>query len=196
MVGHFLYRRREFITLLSATAVGSAVARAQQHVRRIGILMNLAADDPEGQARVAAFLQGLQETGWVVSRNAQIDIRWGLSGDPERIRKNVTELVAITPDVIFATTFPIVAALQQMTRAVPIVFAGGCLPGLRVLSRVSPSMPSAMNRACHRHTTGFDLPDRRMISAVPQPSAVARMMLARQTCFCGALRSVMIASSR
>ena len=59
----------------------------------------------------------------------------------------------------------------------------GGLPGLRVLSRVSPSTPSAMNRACHLHTTGLDLPERRMISAVPQPSAVARMMLARHTCF-------------
>jgi putative tryptophan/tyrosine transport system substrate-binding protein len=119
--------RRKFITLLGgATMVWPLAARAQQpeRMRRIGILMNLAADDPEGQARVAAFLQGLQETGWVVGRNAQIDIRWGLSGDPERIRKNVTELVALTPDAIFATTFPIVAALQQMTRAVPIVFAG------------------------------------------------------------------------
>jgi len=87
-------------------------------------MMNLAADDSEGQARVAAFLQGLQETGWVVGRNAQIDIRWGLGGDPEPIRKNVTELVALTPDAILATTFPIVAALQQATRAVPIVFAG------------------------------------------------------------------------
>jgi putative tryptophan/tyrosine transport system substrate-binding protein len=92
-------------------------------VRRIGIMMNLAADDPEGQARVAAFLQGLQEAGWVVGRNAQIDIRWGM-GDPERIRKNVTELLALTPDVVFATTFPIVMELQQATRAVPIVFAG------------------------------------------------------------------------
>ena len=77
-----------------------------------------------------------------------------------------------------------------------VVVGSGCLPGLRVLSRVSPATPSAMNRACHRHTTGFDLPDRRMISAVPQPSAVARTMLARHTCFCGALRSEMIASSR
>jgi ABC-type uncharacterized transport system substrate-binding protein len=85
--------------------------------------MNLAADDPEGQARVAAFLQGLQETGWAVGRNAQIDIRWGM-GDPERIRKNVTELIALTPDAIFATTFPTVVALQQATRTVPIVFAG------------------------------------------------------------------------
>jgi putative tryptophan/tyrosine transport system substrate-binding protein len=119
-------RRREFISLLGGAAAWPIAARAQQseRVRRIGILMNLAADDPEGQARVAAFLQGLQETGWVVGRNAQIDIRWGLSGDPERIRKNVTELVAQTPDAIFTTTFPIVAALQQVTRAVPIVFAG------------------------------------------------------------------------
>jgi putative ABC transport system substrate-binding protein len=118
-------RRREFISLLGGVAVGwPLAARAQQQVRRIGILMNLAADDPEGQARVAAFLQGLQEASWVVGRNAQIDIRWGLAGDPERIRKNVTELVALTPDAIFATTFPIVAALQQATRSVPIVFAG------------------------------------------------------------------------
>jgi pimeloyl-ACP methyl ester carboxylesterase len=72
----------------------------------------------------------------------------------------------------------------------------GFLPGLRVLSRTSPSTPSAMNRACQVHTTGLALPDRRMISAVPQPSAVARMILARHTCFCGALRSATIASSR
>src|SRR5262245_47580196 len=120
--------RRGFIALLGGVAAAAwpVAVRGQQgeRVRRIGILMNLAPDDPEGQARVAAFLQGLQETGWVVGRNAQIDIRWSLSGDPERIRKNVTEVVALTPDVIFATTFPIVAALQQMTRVVAIVFAG------------------------------------------------------------------------
>ena len=120
--------RREFITLLGGAAATPSLlwplaARAQQGVRRIGIMMNLAADDPEGQARVAAFLQGLQETGWAVGRNAQIDIRWGM-GDPERIRKNVTKLIALTPDAIFATTFPTVVALQQATRTVPIVFAG------------------------------------------------------------------------
>jgi putative ABC transport system substrate-binding protein len=119
-----MMRRRSFITLLGSAAAWPLAARAQQQVRRIGILMNLAADDPEGQARVAAFLQGLQEARWVVGRNAQIDIRWGLAGDPERIRKNVTESVALAPDAIFATTFPIVAALQQATRSVPIVFAG------------------------------------------------------------------------
>ena len=116
-------KRRQFLTLLGGAALRSAAARAQQGVRRIGIMMNLAADDPEGQTRVAAFLQGLQEAGWVVGRNAQIDIRWGM-GDPERIRKNVTELLALTPDAVFATTFPIVMELQQATRVVPIVFAG------------------------------------------------------------------------
>src|SRR2546429_3308306 len=117
-------KRREFFPLLGGVAAWPLAARAQQKVRRIGIMMNLAADDPEGQARIAAFLQGMQEAGWVVGRNAQIDIRWGMSGDPERIRKNVTELVTLTPDAIFATTFPIVVGLQQATRDVPIVFAG------------------------------------------------------------------------
>jgi putative ABC transport system substrate-binding protein len=78
--------RREFIMLLGSAAAWPISVRAQQRVRRIGIVMNLAADDPEGQARVAAFLQGMQEAGWVVGRNARIDIRWGM-GDPERIRK-------------------------------------------------------------------------------------------------------------
>src|ERR1700680_2549861 len=77
-----------------------------------------------------------------------------------------------------------------------VLGGGGGLPALRVWSRTTPSTPSAMNRACQVHTTGFDLPDRRMISAVPQPSAVARITLARHTCFCGALRSATIASSR
>jgi putative ABC transport system substrate-binding protein len=118
--------RREFIGLLAGAAAWVLEARAQQQrepMRRIGVLMNLAADDPEGQARLAAFLQGLQEAGWAVGRNAQIDIRWGM-GDAERSRKNATELVALTSDVVLATTFPTVAALQQATRAVPIVFAG------------------------------------------------------------------------
>src|SRR3984893_7608247 len=84
---------------------------------------------------------------------------------------------------------------RSTTRCTVLGGSGG-LPGLRGLSRNSPSTPSAMNRACQVHTTGFDLPDRRMISAVPQPSAVARITLARHTCFCGALRSATIASNR
>ncbi len=117
--------RRAFISLIGGAAGWPLAARAQQgeRIRRIGVLMNLSADDPQAQARVAAFLQGLQEAGWAVGRNVQIDIRWGM-GDAERIRKNVTELVALAPDVIFANTFPIVVTLQQTTRTVPIVFAG------------------------------------------------------------------------
>ena len=118
-------RRREFLGALGGAAAWPVVARAQQaeRVRRIGVLVNLSADDPDGQARVAAFLQGLQEAGWAVGRNVRIDILWGM-GDAERIRRSVTELVALAPDVIVANTFPTVAALQQATRTVPIVFAG------------------------------------------------------------------------
>ena len=119
-------KRRDFITLLGGAAMAwPLAARAQQgeKLRRIGILMNLAADDPQAQTRVAAFLQGLQEAGWAVGRNVQIDIRWG-DRDVERNRKNVGELVALTPDAILATTFPLIVALQQATREVPIVFAG------------------------------------------------------------------------
>jgi putative ABC transport system substrate-binding protein len=142
--------RRQFITLLGGAAAAWPISvRAQQGVRRIGIVMNLAEDDPEGQARVAAFLQGLQEAGWIVGRNAQIDIRWGLAGDPERIRKNVTELVALAPDAIFATTFPIVAALQQATRTVPIVFGG-------LIDPVGAGLVASLARP-GGNTTGFTI---------------------------------------
>jgi ABC-type uncharacterized transport system substrate-binding protein len=141
-------RRRQFITLLGGAAAWPLVARAQQgeRMRRIGVLINLSADDPEGQARVAAFLQGLQEAGWAVGRNAQIDIRWGM-GDVERIRKNVTELVALAPDVILANTFPLVVALQQATRTVPIVFAG-------LIDPVGAGLVSSLARP-GGNTTGF-----------------------------------------
>ena len=141
--------RREFITLLGgAAAAWPLAARAQQaeRMRRIGVLINLLADDPEVQARVAAFLQGLQEAGWAVGRNAQIDIRWGM-GDVERIRKNVTELVALAPDVILANTFPLVVALQQATRTVPIVFAG-------LIDPVGAGLVSSLARP-GGNTTGF-----------------------------------------
>ena len=120
-------RRREFIAgLAGAVASGSwpCVARAQrtERVRRIGVLMNLSADDPEGQARTAAFLQGLQEAGWAVGRNLQIDIRWG-AGDVERIRSYAAELVAFAPDVILASTNQVMVSMQQATRTVPTVFA-------------------------------------------------------------------------
>jgi putative ABC transport system substrate-binding protein len=118
-------RRRDFIALLGSGAAGwPLLARAQQRdrIRRIGVLMSLAADDPESQARHAAFLQGLQEWGWTVGRNAQIDYRYA-AGDADRIRKYAAELVALAPDVILATGSPVTAALLQATRTLPIVFA-------------------------------------------------------------------------
>jgi putative tryptophan/tyrosine transport system substrate-binding protein len=117
-------RRREFITLLGSATAWPLAARAQQgeRVRRIGVLMSLGADDPESQARHGAFLQGLQEAGWSVGRNVQIDYGFA-AGDAERIRKYATELVALAPDVILATGSPVTAALLQTTRTVPIVFA-------------------------------------------------------------------------
>jgi ABC-type uncharacterized transport system substrate-binding protein len=117
-------RRREFITLLGGAAAWPLAARAQQRerMRRIGVLMTTAADDPEGQARLVAFLQGLQEFGWSAGRNVRIDIRWS-AGNADDTRKYAAELVALPPDIILASTTPAVAAVLQATRTVPIVFA-------------------------------------------------------------------------
>jgi len=114
-------RRREFITLAGGMAVWPFAARAQQseQMRRIGVLMPFARDNPEAQARMTAFVQGLQKLGWSEGRNLQIEYRWGI-GD---LQKAATELVALSPDVIFAISTQAVAALQQATRRVPIVFA-------------------------------------------------------------------------
>jgi putative ABC transport system substrate-binding protein len=92
-------------------------------VRRIGVLMNTAADNSDGQARFGAFLQGLQRLGWADGRDVRIDIRWGGPVDVDRYRKYAAELVALTPDVILATTTQSTVALQRATRTVPIVFA-------------------------------------------------------------------------
>ena len=116
-------RRREFIGFLGSAAAWPLAARAQQGgVRHIGVLTPLAADDAESQARHGAFLQGLQEAGWSIGRNVKIDYRFA-AGDAERIRQYAEELVALKPDVILATGSPVTAALLQVTRSVPIVFA-------------------------------------------------------------------------
>src|SRR5262249_20761978 len=109
---------------MAVPAAWPLTARAQQgeRMRRIGVLMNLASDDAEGQGRLAAFHQGLQQLGWAVGRDVQIDYRWG-AGDVDRIRNFAAELIALAPDVILSTGSPSVAALQQATRTVPIVFA-------------------------------------------------------------------------
>jgi len=118
--------RREFIALLGGTAAAAwpLAAQAQQpeQVRRIGVLTNLVADDPEAQARVGAFLQGLQELGWAVGRNMRIEYRWG-AGDADRTRGYAAELVALAPDVILTSGASALAPLLQATRSVPVVFA-------------------------------------------------------------------------
>src|SRR5262245_21210275 len=97
-------RRRAFITLLGGAAAWPLAARAQQpeRMRRIGVLMNFAADDPPGQSRPLAFAQAPAQSGWTDGRNVRVDIRWG-AGDPEQIRKYAAELVALAPDVILAS---------------------------------------------------------------------------------------------
>ncbi|MFZ3251711.1 MAG: ABC transporter substrate-binding protein [Pseudolabrys sp.] len=114
-------RRREFITLLTGLAAWPLPVCAQQgeRVRRIGVLMPFAKENPEAEARIAAFLRELQQLGWTEGRNLQIEYQLE-TGD---LRKAATELVALSPDVILASATPAVAALQQATRTVPIVFA-------------------------------------------------------------------------
>ena len=116
--------RREFITLLGSAAVAWPLdARAQQRerMRRIGVLMHLAADDPEGQSRLAAFLQGLQEAGWAVGRNVTIDVRWA-AADVDSMKRFAKELVTLQPDLIITSSTPATAAMLQATRTIPVIF--------------------------------------------------------------------------
>src|SRR6266487_2400087 len=117
-------RRREILGVLCGPAAWPLAARAQQpgQMRRVGVLMNLAADDAEGQARLAAFVQDLQQLGWTDGRNVGIDVRWA-AGDARLFHRYAEELLALAPDVILASATPSVQALQQATRTVPIVFA-------------------------------------------------------------------------
>src|SRR5262245_16854366 len=117
-------RRREFVALLSgAAAMWPLASRAQQgeRMRRIGVLTNVTADDPVGRARLAAFLQALQQVGWTDGRNVRIDHRWTL-GDAEHSRKSAAELIALAPDVILAAGSATMGPLLQTTRTVPVVF--------------------------------------------------------------------------
>src|SRR6266699_3115405 len=142
--------RRNFVNLLGlAAATWPLLASAQladRSLRRIGVLMNLAADDRIGQVRLAAFLQGLQQLGWVDGRNVRIDTRWA-AGDREYFRKYAAELVALRPDVILAFATPAVTALQEITRTVPIVFVG-------VIDPVGSGLVTSLARP-GGNTTGF-----------------------------------------
>jgi len=133
-------KRREFITLLGgAAAAWPLAARAQQpdQMRRIGVLMGYAESDLEAQAWVTAFVQGFKELGWIVGRNVSIDYRFG-AGDADRMRAYAEELVGLAPAVILAHTSPVMAALQQATRTIPIVFVDVFAPvGQRFVSNLA-----------------------------------------------------------
>src|SRR5215472_17829616 len=123
MASHIV--RRKFLATLGGAAVAwrlTARARQGEPVRRVGVWVNVA-DDPIGQARVAAFVQGLQAAGWVEGRNVRIEVRWAAT-DAAEIRRHAAELVALAPDVILASGTTTLGPLRQVSRTVPTVFTG------------------------------------------------------------------------
>jgi ABC-type uncharacterized transport system substrate-binding protein len=141
-------RRRTFISLLGGAVAWPLVARAQQpeRVRRICVLMSTAVDDPQDPARLAAFAQGLQELGWTIGRNLRIDYRWGASS-PDNTRKYAAELAALAPDVMLASGTIALAAVQQISHTIPVVF-------VNVIDPVSGGFVESLARP-GGNTTGF-----------------------------------------
>jgi putative tryptophan/tyrosine transport system substrate-binding protein len=142
-------RRRQFLTLLAGAAAAwplSARAQPREQVRKIGVLMSFPSGDDEGQARVTAFAQALQKLGWTEGKDARIDTRWA-ADDADRYRRYSEELLALTPDVILASSSPSVAALLRVTRSVPIVFAN-------VIDPVGAGFVTSMARP-RGNATGF-----------------------------------------
>jgi putative tryptophan/tyrosine transport system substrate-binding protein len=145
-------KRREFITLLGgAAATWPLVARAQQgsRMRRIGVLMQFAENDPVAMAQLSGFMQGLAELGWTDGRNLRMDLRWA-AGSVDRARMFAKELVDLQPDVILAHTTPATAALQRETRTIPIVFAVVSDPvgvkWLELLTEIAPGVNYVQSR--------------------------------------------------
>src|SRR5262249_19589208 len=121
-------KRRDFITLLGGAATWPVAARGQKReMRRIAVLYQMAADDPDATSRVTTFAQVLQALGWIDGGNVRIDYRWG-NGDADRVRIYAAELIALAPDVLLTGDGQTARALQRATRTVPIVFAGSLDP--------------------------------------------------------------------
>jgi putative tryptophan/tyrosine transport system substrate-binding protein len=142
-------RRRDFIKVIVGSAATwplAALGQQTEHMRRIGVLMNRAASDPEGQACVTAFKEGMQQRGWSEGRNVQINVGWG-EDDIDLEQKYAAELIALAPDVIFASGTLSVAALRRLNRAVPIVFAN-------VTDPLGAGFVDSLNRP-GGNTTGF-----------------------------------------
>jgi putative tryptophan/tyrosine transport system substrate-binding protein len=138
-------RRRDVLAGVAAAAL-PFVARAQERMRRVGVLMYSRPDEPDSQARVAALAQALQEAGWSVGRNLRLEVRWS-STDIAALRRDAVELVALSPDVIVAGIGPTPQVLQQASRDVPIVMAQGVDP-------VGSGVIRSMSRPAG-NTTGF-----------------------------------------
>ena len=159
-----MIQRRAFITMLGGAAAAwplAAGAQQPERVRRIGVLMNMASDDPESQARLSALVKGLQELGWTVGRNVRIDYRWG-EGDAERYRRQAAEMFALEPDVIVSWGAEIASGSQKASRAVPIVFAQSIDP-------VGSGMVASLARPGGNATgfTQFEYRAPRKIAATP-----------------------------
>jgi len=155
-------KRREFITLLGgAAAAWPLAARAQQgeRMRRVGVLMPLAANDTEGQSRLIGFVQAMAQAGWIDGRNIRIDTRWR-GTDSDGPRKHATELIKLAPDAILAGGSISVSALQQATRTIPIVFVG-------VVDPVGSGFVDSLSRPGH-HTTGFMLFEYSLSGKLPE----------------------------
>jgi putative ABC transport system substrate-binding protein len=155
-----MIKRREFIAGLGSAAAWPVVARAQQgdRVRRIGVLMSLDENDPEGKLRYSALTQALAGLGWTDGRNVWMDLRW-TGGDINRIRALAQELVGLKPDMIFTGGTPATAALQRDTRTIPIVF-------VNVADPVASGLVARLDRPSG-NITGF---------AVLEPSVVGKRL--------------------
>ena len=141
-------KRRDFIAGLGGAAALPFAARAQERVRRIGVLFPLAADDAQSQRRLTAFAVALQQLGWTDGRNLQLEVRWG-AGDPERFRKYAAELVALQSDVILAAAAASMQALQPVAQTIPLVF-------VQVTDPVSAGFVASLARP-GGNATGFTL---------------------------------------
>jgi putative ABC transport system substrate-binding protein len=142
-------RRREFFAIVGGAAAGwpfGARAQPLPGTKRLGVLMSVRQDDPEGKAQLSAFMEALAALGWIVDRNLRMDIRWG-GGDVSRTRTFAKELVALQPDVILTQGTPGTAALQPETRTIPIVF-------VVVADPVGPGFVSSLSRP-GGNITGF-----------------------------------------
>jgi len=138
-------QRREFIAVLSGVLALRA-ARAQDRIRRVGILMNFAADDPVAQARRSKILERLESLGWTEGRNIHVETRW-VQGETDLTRRGITELLALSPDVILGTTTPAVVALKRASKTVPIIFVS-------VVDPVGSGLAASMSRPAG-NATGF-----------------------------------------